>query len=112
MNIIFEYSHVGKEDIILKHENDGMLTGRWAKEADLSVVRILDPGNELEEGRFSGPRGADDRDDLAFVDAEADVFENGLVSILFSDVPGLDHLTSVFYSDNKLLVEMSRYHKP
>ena len=94
--------HVGEESVLLEDGVDLALVGRdaddvLAVEEDLALARLQKAAENAQKRRFAAARGAEQRDELIFVNVKRDALENDL-SVLkaLDDVLELDKLLLFF----------------
>ena len=72
--------HVRKQRVVLEHRVDVALVGRhafggFAEDLDMTLVRLLEAGNETQAGRLARARGAEHGEELALGDVERDAVD-------------------------------------
>ena len=69
---------------------------REGRADDRAVVRLLLPGDEVEQRRLAGAVGADEADDVSFFDAQVRLFEEEPVAEGFGKVADVDDHSCIF----------------
>ena len=69
---------------------------REGRADDRTVVRLLLPGDEVEQRRLAGAVGADEADDISFFDAQVRLFEEEPVAEGFGKVADVDDHGCIF----------------
>jgi hypothetical protein len=69
---------------------DGETVDPRAAEADRALCRTLQPDDDLQERALAGPVGADDGDDVAFVDPERDAVDGRETAVALRDCVDLE----------------------
>ena len=70
----------GQKQVFLGHVGEvfARLAQRLAVDGDGTALRCDDTGEDVEDGAFAAAAGAENADELAFLDTEGNVRENGL----------------------------------
>src|SRR5215469_4478253 len=82
---VLQHRHIVEEPDILEGPGNtppeypirGKAVDRPTIEAHLTAIRLVYPGDEIEDGGLSGAVRADDAEDLAFVDRDIDTIHGG-----------------------------------
>ena len=64
-----------------------------------SLIRIDLFEDQFDKGRFAGPAGADQKNKVAFIDANVDIFNSDIVAICFGHVFKSYHIRATLASD-------------
>ena len=115
--------HVAEEGVVLEDEADVPIPRRRVRRAlpgeqDLAAVRPFDARDDAEDGALAAPRGAQERDELAFPHLEAHVLDGGEGAEAPGQAPGDDahgrsqtrrarHSTSAFAASVSTAIEAS-----
>ena len=75
---VLEYRHVAKQGVVLEHEANVALAhmeirGILAADDDAATVRLLQPGDDPQQGGLAAAGGAEQGDQLTVVKIEVDV---------------------------------------
>lgn len=98
---------MGEKGIALKHRVDGPLVGRQSGnilpvKQDLSACRQVESRDHSQRRRLAAARGAEEGDELTFVDVEAHIVDDKVVIIILGDVFEFDDVFSHVLSCNLL----------
>ncbi len=88
---VLEDVQVREQGKILEHQAEAALVGWHALQrggipADLALIRVFQPGDERQHGRFAAAAGAEQGDDLALVHLEGDAVNGACLAVGFVDI--------------------------
>ena len=92
---VVEHGHVPEKSVMLENEADFALahrerTGVFTMHDDLAAILPFEAGNDAQKSRLARPGRAEQRNELAGLDANRDVVERLIASKILADVAGFD----------------------
>ena len=85
------YVHVGEEAVVLKDHSDvavlwSHVSDVFAVQVDLAAGRIFQAGQDSQQGTLAAAGGAEEGDQLPFLDLKVDIFQDLLGSEILADM--------------------------